>query len=577
MKTTTTIITTERPTEPTPTTVSSTDGVIGIIHPTESILYPTTTLILSNGSSIERPVPYIRAVVEYSALEFCDHKINFRSMLSQWITQHLQEEIAVSPNEIVFFNMPDCISMNLKEPNNDFVTSELVQPTNVFFYVTKQGKIDPSLTEKFPINPRELELPQELNYLREKVTQLELIPVEENYWSEADLYLPLEEAAIGTSIIVIIVIVSLVGVTIILGLVFFMIVKRRSSSNDYYGRRCTPVSMDAYSMDSVSVYQSFRRKSKRNKSSRSVKSYLNQAFDDPNGPTRPLNFAKLTHFISDIDGVHEEFLTIPVNMPKYDEMPAGVEDKNRYANVIPVPETRVTLKAIKDSNINAEYINANYVRGPRNESKYYIATQAPLDETVQDFWRMVWEQESRVIVMITDFVEKGIDKCADYLPPSETLDCHRLYGDFQVTLKSRDMRENYVASSVQLKNLENNLVREIAHMWYTGWPAAGVPNEEGAFIYFILEIRRTRKKLRAKGPIVVHCSPGTGRTGTFLANDLCMRQFEEQRTVDIPRTVYAIRRDRAGAVQTKEQYAFIYRTVNLFASKLTTGNLDSLP
>lgn len=571
--TTTTTTTTQRPIDTASTTQSSTDRITSVVSPTDSMKYPTTTLVLSNGSSIERPVPYIRAEVDYSPFEFCDHKIKFRTMLSQWITQHLQQEIAVSPEEIEFFNMPDCSTMLLKEPNNDVETSELAHPTNVFFYVKSEGKIDPSLTEKFPINPRELDLPQELHYLREMVTQLELIPVEDNYWSDD---LQLEEAAIGTSIIVIIVIATLVGLTIILGLVFFMIVKRRGSDNNYYGRRCTPVSMDAYSMDSVSVYHSFRRKSKRNKSSRSVKSYLNQAFDDPNGPSRPLNFAKLTHFISDIDGVHEEFSTIPVNMPKYDEMPQGVEDKNRYANVIPVPETRVTLKAIKDSNTNSEYINANYVRGPRSESKYYIATQAPLDETVQDFWRMIWEQETRVIVMMTDFVEKGIDKCADYLPPSETLDCHRLYGDFQVTLKSRDMREKYVVSNVQLKNLENNLVREIAHMWYTGWPAAGVPNEEGAYISFILEIRRTRKKLRAKGPIVVHCSPGTGRTGTFLSCDLCMRQFEEQRSVDIPRTVYAIRRDRAGAVQTKEQYAFIYRTINLYASKLTTGNLDSL-
>lgn len=75
----------------------------------------------------------------------------------------------------------------------------------------------------------------------------------------------------------------------------------------------------------------------------------------------------------------------------------------------------------------------------------------------------------------------------------------------QVTLKSRDMKEKFVVSNVQLKNLENSLVREVAHMWFTGWPASGVPNEEAGFISFILEVRRTRKRLRAKGPIVVHC------------------------------------------------------------------------
>ncbi|XP_066954479.1 mucin-2 [Macrobrachium rosenbergii] len=563
---------------------------------TVTVLYPdsrpslTTSEKFPNGTMYERPLPYVKALVAYNQEDFCHHENNFKTMFAEWISQHLQEDCFPIP-EIEFFNMPNCgpkrppgdehinqVHGGVPDSEMDLggkVNSSLGKQdevTNVYFYVTRSGKINPNLTEMFPLFPMDLEISEDLTYLRAKVSQLELVRPGDS--SDATV-LAEEEAAIGTSAIVSIVIATIVMLSVITAIIFFMIVKKRGSTNNYYGRRCTPVSMDAYSMDSVSVYHSFRRKSKRRASGRSVKSYLNQAFDDPNGPSRPLNFAKLTHFISDIDGVHEEFSTIPVNMPKYDELPAGVEDKNRYANVIPVPETRVLLKCLRDSP-NSEYINANYVRGPRNESKYYIATQAPLDDTVADFWRMIWEQETRVVVMLTDFVEKGIDKCADYLPPSETLDCHRLYGDFQVTLKSRDMREKYVVSNVQLKNLENNLVREIAHMWFTGWPASGVPNEESAFISYILDIRRTRKKLRAKGPIVVHCSPGTGRSGTFLACDLVMRQFEDQRAVDIPRTVYSIRRDRAGAVQTKEQYAFIYRVINLYASKLTTGNLDSL-
>lgn len=567
-------------TSPVPTSISE---VPSSVSPTETLPSLTTTMILPNGTVVEHPLPYIRALVAYSSGEFCQHKHNFRSMLAQWISQHLDGKAHIEPHEIEFFNMPECDTT--KPPTEDHINhfneeienrlnllEEDDEQTNVYFYVTSSGKLDPYLTEQFPLFPMDLEISEDLAYLKMKVSQLELVRADGS--TNSDLLME-EEAAVGTSVIVIIVICSIVGVTIIVALLFFMVVKRRGSTNNYYGRRCTPVSMDSYSMDSVSVYHSFRRKSKRRASGRSVKSYLNQAFDDPNGPSRPLNFAKLTHFISDIDGVYEEFGTIPVNMPKYDELPVGVEDKNRYANVIPVPETRVLLKLLKDCH-NSEYINANHVRGARNESKYYIATQAPLDDTVADFWRMIWEQETKVVVMLTDFVEKGIDKCADYLPPSETLDCHRLYGDFQVTLKSRDMREKFVVSNVQLKNLENNLVREVAHMWFTGWPSSGVPNEETAFISFILDVRRTRKKLRAKGPVVVHCSPGTGRTGTFLACDMVMRQFEDQRCVDVPRTVYSIRRDRAGAVQTKEQYAFIYRVINLYASKLTSGNLDSL-
>ncbi|XP_063857245.1 mucin-2-like isoform X2 [Scylla paramamosain] len=538
----------------------------------------TTTTVLDNGTEVVVALPYVRALVDYNAWEFCQRKHEFRSLFAEWITQDLNGSVKVSPKDIRFFAMADCSSFppsqndqtEHEDAGSHDTTMQEKNHTHIYFYVTSAGEVDRELTEKFPLFPTDLVISEDLKYLVPRVMQLEVVRPDES--SSQD---QLQEAAVGTSVIVIIVICSIVGVTIIVALFFFMVVKRRGATNNYYGRRCTPVSMDAYSMDSVSVYHSFRRKSKRRASGRSMKSYLNQAFDDPNGPSRPLNFAKLTHFISDIDGVYEEFATIPVNMPKYDELPPGVEDKNRYANVIPVPETRVLLKVTKDGR-NCEYINANFVRGARNESKYYIATQAPLDDTVADFWRMVWEQEARVVVMLTDFVEKGIDKCADYLPPSETLDCHRLYGDFQVTLKSRDMREKFVVSNVQLKNLENNLMREVAHMWFTGWPASGVPNEEGAFISFILEVRRTRKKLRAKGPIVVHCSPGTGRTGTLLASDIVMKQFEEHRTIDVPRTVYAIRRDRAGAVQTKEQYAFIYRVINLYASKLTSGNLESL-
>lgn len=99
--------------------------------------------------------------------------------------------------------------------------------------------------------------------------------------------------------------------------------------------------------------------------------------------------------------------------------------------------------------------------------------------------------------------------------------------------------------------------REVTHLWYSSWPDKGVPDDGSAMIAFLIEARSYTRG--AQGPTVVHCSPGTGRTGTVIAIDLCIRDFETQRTVDIPKTVYALRRDRAGAVQTKDQYAFIYQ------------------
>jgi protein tyrosine phosphatase len=109
-----------------------------------------------------------------------------------------------------------------------------------------------------------------------------------------------------------------------------------------------------------------------------------------------------------------------------------------------------------------------------------------------------------------------------------------------------------------LQNLENNTFREVFHIWYL-WPVSGVQSDGAGLIAVLLEARALQRG--GPGPIVVHCSSGTGRTGTLIALDLGIRQYEITRTVDVPRVVYTIRRDRAGAVQTKEQYAFIYKVI----------------
>jgi len=153
------------------------------------------------------------------------------------------------------------------------------------------------------------------------------------------------------------------------------------------------------------------------------------------------------------------------------------------------------------------------------------------------------------------------------------LDCHRLFGDYQITLKKREVKEKFIISSLQLKNLETNLWRDVTHLWYGGWPVQGVPSDPSTMLAFVMEARSHMKT--NSGPHVVHCSPGTGRTGTIIACDMAIRDFELTRTVDVPKTVYAVRRCRAGAVQTRDQYALIYKVVNLYASKLSGGVLDS--
>lgn len=172
---------------------------------------------------------------------------------------------------------------------------------------------------------------------------------------------------------------------------------------------------------------------------------------------------------------------------RVDEMPENCEDKNRYANVVPLPETRVHLQRLNDEE-KSEYINANFVKGPKDSTNYYIATQAPLENTTGDFWRMIWEQNSKVIIMATDLTENGVERCAEYIPASVVLDNSQSYGDFQVTLKSREVKGKYAVSQLHVKNLKTNTWREIMHLWYS-WPENGCPTDETSFINLLLDAR----------------------------------------------------------------------------------------
>lgn len=159
-----------------------------------------------------------------------------------------------------------------------------------------------------------------------------------------------------------------------------------------------------------------------------------------------------------------------------------------------MPESRVLLKRLNDDD-KTEYINANYVKGPKDTTNYYIACQAPLEHTVIDFWRMVWEQNSRVIIMATDLTENGIEKCAEYLPSSFVVDNHVIFGDFQITLKNREVRDKYAVSTVHLKNGCTKTWREITHFWYQ-WPETGsMPSDEASVIAMLLEARSYLKAI----------------------------------------------------------------------------------
>lgn len=485
---------------------------------------------------------FVRIVFEGTWSDVCPHLESMRGMIANLLTAG--SDRIVSPRQVIFYQT-ECTEgvMALTSMSS----SETPLTALLIYIVDDDGNFDDYLTKLLP-NLYKVSMPTIDFPLRVRSFQL------------------VQETDSGNAIAVIVVSsVALICLVLLAGLLFIM---RKRQTRFNYGERCRPVSLDAYSLDSVSAYNSVRRKGAIRASKRS---YGNPTFEDSSAiPSHPLNFAGLSSFCNDVNAISEEFTGIPQITAKIDELPQGAEVKNRYANVIPLPETRVPLQRL-NNDLLTEYINASYVRGPKNATKYYIACQAPTESSVTDFWRMIWEQQSKVIIMLTDLVENGVEKCSEYIPPSEVTDCHRLYGDYQVTLKKRETKEKYAISTLYLKNLENNTFREVSHIWYL-WPSNGMP-DSASLIAVLLEARALQRG--GPGPIVVHCSPGTGRTGTLIALDLGIRQYEITRTVDVPRVVYTIRRDRAGAVQTKEQYAFIYKALNLYATKLSGGALES--
>ncbi|KAI0208500.1 Tyrosine-protein phosphatase non-receptor type 7 [Lamellibrachia satsuma] len=265
----------------------------------------------------------------------------------------------------------------------------------------------------------------------------------------------------------------------------------------------------------------------------------------------------LSRMTDDPDTIEDEFLLLPSKMPKLSDVPLGAEDKNRYANVIPNPETRVRLSVRKGED-NSDYINANYLRGYLSSPQGYIATQAPLEGTCADFWRMAWEQRCQIVIMLTGLEEHGLSKCAEYWPNTDGGDVVRIYGDYEITQQRRQVKTEWIMSVITLRDMKTNQCHEIRHFWMTAWPVNGLPDAR-TVIHFLLALRPHLEETTV--PPIIHCSPGTGRTGTLLAIDLGMLSYDDTKMVDVLASVYRMRQDRGGMVQTREQYEYIYRVL----------------
>uniref|UniRef100_A0A8C2XFU6 protein-tyrosine-phosphatase n=1 Tax=Cyclopterus lumpus TaxID=8103 RepID=A0A8C2XFU6_CYCLU len=240
--------------------------------------------------------------------------------------------------------------------------------------------------------------------------------------------------------------------------------------------------------------------------------------------------------------------TAPWETAKKDEN----RNKNRYGNIIAYDHTRVRLQLL-DGDPHSDYINANYIDG-YHRPRHYIATQGPMQETVRDFWRMVWQENSASIVMVTNLVEVGRVKCVRYWP-DET----EVYGDLKVTLIETEPLAEYVIRTFTVQKKGHHEIRELRQFHFTSWPDHGVPCYATGLLGFIRQVKFLNPP--DAGPIVAHCSAGAGRTGCFIAVDIMLDMAENEGVVDIFNCIRELRSQRVNMVQTEEQYVFVHDAI----------------
>uniref|UniRef100_A0A915PH41 Uncharacterized protein n=1 Tax=Setaria digitata TaxID=48799 RepID=A0A915PH41_9BILA len=227
-------------------------------------------------------------------------------------------------------------------------------------------------------------------------------------------------------------------------------------------------------------------------------------------------------------------------------------DKNRFEDIKLEDKTRVKLKKILN---DEDYIHASYVTV--SSELTYICAQGPLLNTIEDFWIMAVQEETNVILQLCQCRENDNEQCSEYLPSERT--GWKEYGAVRVRITEP------TAAVVTLRKVTRTKIeasysdktQEVMHIAYTGWPDHSVPDSAA----ICREVYGLVHKYYRRKPIIVHCSAGIGRTGTFVAVEMAMAKLRRNEACVVVDISKKLREQRLHAIQNDLQYLFIYRMV----------------
>ncbi|XP_052763723.1 receptor-type tyrosine-protein phosphatase S-like [Mya arenaria] len=268
-----------------------------------------------------------------------------------------------------------------------------------------------------------------------------------------------------------------------------------------------------------------------------------------------IHAANLQEYVQNLSSKHteEEFQKIPYGLVKAYEVSQTKLNmhKNRYRGIYPYDDTRVLVRGGV-----TDYINASYIDGYRKRNAY-IATLGPMAKQLSDFgqfWQMVWQQEVEKIVMLTNLEEGKKTKCEQYWPDQHQ---SKLYGATEVVCKVEKQYAYFIWRQFTLS--KNSEERKLHHLQFTSWPDKDIPDD----VTSVIEFRQRVNALPSifDGPVVVHCSAGVGRTGTYIALDILTNEGEAEGAIDIPGCVLNMRQNRPNMIQTLSQYKILHQAL----------------